>query len=533
MIGLELSPAHLAHPVVARDPLAAFFAPGTGAHVALATDPQNGLNIWTETGPSTAACLRFDGGNAATRLSWRETLTCVLRKIYPVADFALSSGWAQLQTSGSGLAASYTGNRAVSSSSAGAVARVRVDRSRPYDLWVYFTARSSGAYCRVDIDGSQTLVNAIDDPGELGFKAFATYSATDMQRRRSIRVATGLTGAHVVTLSHGGAATPGGSTLMIEAVGLSADLRDDAILPPVWQPATAYVMGDEVQWQGTFYAARASGVSGSQAPTHLTGVAGDGALDWRADHRPTYPQFQAVDYPSEREYAARLVVDGAVTEIGGQTHGNETLLSREITLDDAPFLPATGGTGLRVGATIAMVENTVWQPPGGGDIADCRLQRRITPGRVQHDVDLRVTAAVSGCDWLYIGMLPLVHWDGETAALAFDDLIAPRGGRVRLADHAGQLPPDISLGSATRLGLSGSGLTGDLRYGCAVTVAPLAGNVIAGTSSFLRPNIAARDAAGTADWTAKAYVAAQLPAAGALQPGDVIGFASTHLLAVT
>ena len=532
MIGLELSPAH-APRTAAPDPLAAFFARFKGAHVALAAGPQNGLNIWTETGPDTAACLRLDGVNTATRLSWRETLTCTLRKIYPVAAFALSAGWAQLQTSGSGLAGSYVGNRAVSSSSSAAVATIAVDRAKPYDLWVYFTGRTSGSYCRVAIDGAQTLVNAISDPANLGFKAFSTYTPTDMLRRRAIRVATGLTGPHVVTLSHGGAATPGGTTLMVEAVGLTADLSDDGVLPPVWQAGRVYVMGDEVQWLGTFYAARANGISGATAPTHLTGIAGDGGLDWRADNRPTYPQFQAVDYPSEREYAARVVVAGAVTEIGGQTHGNDALVSRQITLDAAPFVPLSTGTGLRLGAAIAITEDTIWRHGTGGDIGACRLQRRITPGAVRHDVQVTATGPDVQFEWLYIGMLPMVHWDGESAAIAFQTLHSPEGAVVTLGDYAGQLPPDVSLGHATRLGLTGAGVTGTLRYGCRAEVAATPGNLLAQTTAFLRPNIDARQAAGSVDWTAKAYVAAQLPVGVSLQAGDVIGFSSTHMLAIT
>ncbi|XOY56629.1 MAG: hypothetical protein ACMUJK_02520 [Rhodobacterales bacterium] len=49
MIGLELSPASTGH--TAPDPLAAFFAKGSGAHVALGPGPQGGLSIWTEQAP--------------------------------------------------------------------------------------------------------------------------------------------------------------------------------------------------------------------------------------------------------------------------------------------------------------------------------------------------------------------------------------------------------------------------------------------------------------------------------------------------
>ncbi len=530
MIGLELSPAYAAP--AARDPLAAFFAKGTGTQVALGLGPQGGLTVWTETGPATAACLRLDGVNAGTRLSWRETLTCALRKVYPVAAFGLSAGWSQLQSSGSGLSGSYVGNRAVSTSALTATINVTVARAKPYDLWVCFTGRSSGGYCRVDIDGAQTLVDGIGVPAGLAFKAFSTHTATDMQRRRSIRVATGLTGSHAVTLSHGGAATPGGTSLMIEAVALSADLSDNGILPPVWQPATAYVMGDEVQWQGTFYAARATGVSGTTPPVHLSGIGGDGGLDWRADNRPTYPQFQAIDYASEREYAARLVVAGAATEIGGQTHGNEALVSRSVTLDAQPFVPVTSGTGLAVGTEVVTVENTTWQRGSGGDIGECQMTRRITPGEVRHDVQVTLTGPDATVDWLYLGMVPLVHWDGESAAIAVQTVAGPEGS-VTLAGFAGQTPANIAFGATGRLGVAGTGATGDLRYGCQAAALAIAGNRIGPVSSFLRPNIDGRSAAGSLDWIAKAYVAADLPPATVLQAGDVIGFSSRHVVAVT
>ena len=532
MIGLELSPAYLSQPAAAPDPLAAFFTRNPGGHVALAPAPQGGLSAWIETGPGTAACLRLDGADPTTRLSWRETLTCALRKVYPVAAFALSGGWSQLQSSGSGLSGSYTGNRAVSTSSPTARLQAQVARAKPYDLWVHYTGRTSGAYARVDIDGAQVLVNAIDDPGGLGFKAFSTYHPNDMQRRCSVRVATGLMGAHQVTLSHGGAAQPGGATLMIEALSLSADLSDDGILPPLWQPGTAYAMGDEVQWQGMFYAARATGTSGATPPAHLTGIASDGVLDWRADNRPTYPQFQAIDYPSEREYAARLSVAGDVTEIGGQTHGNETLTLRDITLDGQPFVPATGGTGLRVGTSAQVVENTRWQRGTGGAIGTCHLTRQIAPGAIRHDVQITGTGPEARFDWLYIGMLPFVHWDGETAAIAIEQVITPGGTALAMAEHAGQNPANIRLGAARRLGLSGQGVTGLLRYGCMAEPSPVPDNRISAVSAFLRPNLDARQAAGSLDWIAKAYLAADLPAGFTLGAGDVIGFSSRHVLAV-
>ena len=45
---------------------------------------------------------------------------------------------------GSGFAASYTGNRAISTGSTGASATVQVGRDAPYDMWINYTGRTSG-----------------------------------------------------------------------------------------------------------------------------------------------------------------------------------------------------------------------------------------------------------------------------------------------------------------------------------------------------------------------------------------------------
>ncbi|MFQ1699083.1 hypothetical protein ACJ5NV_00675 [Loktanella agnita] len=370
MFGFALTPVLCRGMGAAPPPvqnLREFFQPSAGQQVALAETTEGDITVWTEIGPQHAAMLRLDNSNPAFRLSWRETLVAELRNIFPVGALTLTSGWSQLQSSGSGLAGSYTGNRAISAYSASAEASVTVDRGAPYDLWIYYTGRTSGGYCRVEIDGDQALVNEIGDPAGLGFKAFSTHSATDTQRRLSVKVASGLTGSHTVNLRIGGVASPGGSALVIEAVGISGALSDPYILPPAWQPGATYAPGDEVQHGGIFYAARAAGTSGVIGPTHANSIASDGALDWRADNRPTYPKFVAIDYASEREYAARFTVGGAATELGGQTHGHEMLERRTILLDGEPWLPS--GAGLSVGAQITITEDTTWQQASGADVA--------------------------------------------------------------------------------------------------------------------------------------------------------------------
>ncbi len=533
MIGLELSPGQT-HGGLRGDPqpLSAFFGSGGGQRVALAKGVDGGISVWTEVAPSYAACLRLDNDDPATRLSWRETLITELRNIYPVGAMTLTGSWSKLQSSGSGLSGSYTGNRAVSTSSLTAMAEVTVDRAATYDLWIHYTGRISGGYVKIEIDGAQTLVNEIDDPAGLGFKAFSSYTATDLQRRQSILVASGLTESHTVQISSGGTATPGGNAILIEAVAISGSLADPYVLPPLWQPNTTYEMGDEVCFGGTYYSARGNGDSGTVGPIHTSGIASDGVLDWRADKRPTYPRFVKIDYPSEREYAVRFSVDSAPTEVGGQTHGNEALVNRSLLLDGTPWVPSSVGAGLSVGSQIAIVEDTIWQKQAGGDVADCRLTRGITAGSIRHDVQVTGTGPDAVVEWFYAGMLPMVRWNGESGTTVIDTVSAAGGSVATLSDHSGMNPTNVTFNDAHHLGLSGQvdGVT--LTYGHEVDVLPVVGNVIGQFDAFLRPNLDAMTESGSLDWIAKAYIEASAEGGITLGNGDVLAFYNRHVLAI-
>jgi hypothetical protein len=532
MLGFELSPNALGGLPPVPLPLADFFRHGGGRSVAVAPGLNGGLSIWSEVGPRHAACLLLDNDDPTTRFSWRETLIAELRNIYPVGALTLSGSWSKLQSSGSGISGSYTGNRAVSTGSTTARANVAVDRAKPYDLWVHFTGRTNGGYVKVEIDNSQDLVNEITDPASLGFKAFSAFNPTDLLRRQTMKVASGLTGAHDVTLSYGGVATPGGNAIMIEAVSTSGALSDPFILPPLWEPGKTYEMGDEVQSGGTFYAARGNGPSGTAPPVHTNGIASDGALDWRADFRPTYPEFVSIDYASEREYAVRFAVGVANTEVGGQTHGNEVLTARDIVLDGVNWSPNTTGNGLSVGQDLMISEATTWQTEAGIDVATCQLVRSITPAGIRHDVHATGAGPQADIEWLYAGMLPLVCWDGESAALVVDTVAPAQGVAVTMSDYAGQNPPNIDFTGVARLGLTGAAMGETLHYGHEAGALTVTGNPLTSFSAFLRPNLDARSASGSLDWTAKAYVQASAPGGVSLGAGDIFGFYNRHVISV-
>lgn len=524
VIGFELGPDQAAAPV---PPLHDFFSKGAGQRVAITQGAAGALTIWTEIAENYAACLRLDLADPTNRYSWRESVVTELRNIYTVADLQLTGSWSHLQSSGSGLQSSYTGNRCISTSSTSALAAVTVGRSTPYDLWIHYTGRTSGSYCRVDIDGDQSLVNEITDPGALGCKAFSTYCDVDMTRRQSIKVASGLTGNHQITIRNAGASVPGGAALLVEAVGISGALDDPRILPPPWSAGQGYVIGDEVQHGGIFYAARQTGTSGANAPTHAAGIASDGALDWRADNRSTYHNFVAIDYPSEREYAAQFTVAGNLTELGGQTHGNEVLVARSILIDGTPWVPVANT--LSVGSAIVITENTTWRRAEGGDIGECQLQRRVQAGEIRHDVNVIGTGATADMQWLYVGMVPLVRWDGETATPVFDTINLATGTAIALADYSGAIPANLSFNGVRRFALGGVIGARQINYGHEAGVSGISQNSLNQFDTILRPNLDAAIDGGGLDWMAKGYVSAGEFQFGA---GDALGFFNRHVLRV-
>ena len=524
MLGVGLAPQKQRR---TDDPLRPFLSPSGGQKVAVAPAPDGGLTIWSEIGKGRAVGLSLDHTDPSSRLSWRETLLAHLRRIYPVGTFSLSGSWSQLQSSGSGLSGSYTGNRAVSSSSLGAAVEVTVARDKPYDLWVIYTGRTSGGFAKVEIDGGQEAVDLLDDPAGLGFKAFSTYAPADLTRRQVKKVASGLTGAHQVRISNAGAATPGGNALLVEAVAISAELGDEGFLPPVWQPNSAYVMGDEVRFGGRYYSARATGQSGVTGPTHSSGIASDGALDWRADFRPTYPHFVAIDYASEREYALRYAYAGATSEIGGQTHGGETLAATALRMDGVPLNLSLNPDSFASGNVLQIDETLMWKHENGTSVAAATLQRTVTAGAIHHAVEATVVNGPLSCEWLYVGLAPVVHWDGESASQVAQTVHLADSSIVDFDDYVGVTPSAVTLTHAGRLGYQINHDGDTVLYGMEADCRlPDLQNYVATTARVL-PNIDGRTAAGSLDWTAKSYL--QVAAPPMLEIGDRLAFQSRHV----
>jgi hypothetical protein len=484
-----------------------------------------GLYIWLQ--PDDGKCVRalLSSPDATQRMSWRRTDFANLRSVYTVGEMTSSGAWGQLHTSGGAYSGSYVGNRARNTVDAGAYLETSVSRvhSKKYDLWVAYTKRTAGAFCRVDIDGSQDLVNEISDPSGLGFKAFSTAGPVDLVRMQWIKVASGLTGEHSVRVAHGG--SDAGVNLIIEAVGITADISDPRINPPEWLPSTSYTIGDEVQHGGVYYACRATGTSGVVGPTHLSGIGSDGLMDWRADYKTTYQRWVTVDYISEREYAVRIKKT-ATAEVGGQTHLNDTLLSRSIFADGVPWSESSPFSAITVAKKITLQESTIWGHPDDATLAECVLYRTVGSASISHRAEVQFTTDGAEMGWSYPAMMPFVSYDGELAERCFTE-ITPLGYPViDLDSYDGASNPNVTIGPVYSCSVSGVIDGSPIEYRC--TVSPESVNSYEDGAFFVRPNVSGGTTSGPADWTAKNYFARQVVGAEIFSGDEFVVFESTH-----
>jgi hypothetical protein len=143
-----------------------------------------------------------------------------------------------------------------------------------------------------------------------------------------------------------------------------------------------------------------------------------------------------------------------------------------------------------------------------------------------------VTAASMEVEWLYAGMLPFVRWEGEGATTVVDTLTAENGTIVTLSDYAGQAGTRVDLPLTRRMGLTGTTPEADFTYGHEAGALPVVGNPLGALDTFVLPNVDGASEGGAADWSAKAYVSADVGGGLTFQGGDSVQFFNRHVLSV-
>jgi hypothetical protein len=477
-----------------------------GAGAAVGLERGNGRHrVWMELGPSKWAILRMDTGG--TRLSWRGTSIVQVHAIYGPSTFTLSGVWTQLQSTTSGVIGAHVGNRAVQASAIGAFVSATVTGTGLYDVYIAYTGRSDGAQVRVDVDGVQAVV-------------FPTYSATSNVRRKTVKVASGLSGTHTIKATATALGSPGGAVAIIEAITTTASIGDARTLPPAWTAATTYANGAEVASSGIYYRSSTAGVSGSVAPSHITGSAADGTVSWTAYSETTYFFVRDdVDYSSEREYAANITISGVTEDLGGNTHGGEALTSRSIKLDGTTW-SETGAYGvITLGGAIDVVEQLAWSHASAATLATASLTRTIRPGTVNMSLDATFAAACS-IGWLYTAMLPGVRWDGGLPGNVWTTAVTGDGTQININAYSGVAGnPVVAAGMNTSIALIGTLATGAGMMATRVAPSSVGNFARAGSGANFHPNVAGGTAAGGVDWQIKAY----FERAGNIQEPFVVG----------
>jgi hypothetical protein len=147
-------------------------------------------------------------------------------------------------------------------------------------------------------------------------------------------------------------------------------------------------------------------------------------------------------------------------------------------------------------------------------------------------VQVDIVAASMNVEWFYVGMLPFVRWEGETATTVVDTLTSEGETVVTLADYAGQTDAQVDFPQNRHLGLTGATAQIDFIYGHEAGALPIANNKLGQFDAFVLPNVDARTAGGSQDWPAKAYICASPQTGLTLESGDIAHFFNRHVISV-
>lgn len=491
----------------------------------VAIEPYRGiqrLGIWSQVKRGLWVRMRVDADDAALAMSKRLMHFIPTNAVIRAKDMTQTGAWnPYANTSSTGSNQRSVGNTSIGTSTAGRKISYNIAAPAdglPYDVYVAYTLRTAGGFCRPTIDNSQTLLDpSIVDPQGLGFRAINCYGPVDNTRRIIAKLADGLTGAHSIELECVAGVPTGSSavttgTVTIEAILFTVELDDARSRPQHWAPGLTILLGDECEYGGRYYGASSSGTTGASPPVHTAGSVSDGGVTWNAagiDYYSGWINVRDVDYVSETESAIVALNYLAVNyDVGGQTHGNEYASNRSITIDGVTW-PWTDASTIVFGSEILIEEDIAWIVPNavGATVASGTRVSTYTPNKIANEK--RVTAAVDfTIATAYGGMLPLVRWDGFWRANTSTVLTLSDGTDYLFDDYPTNT--DQNLGTVLDAAVSGDmGIPGIVSMAISVDPASVNNYEHTGAGAFGSMNLNAivpPPSAGT-DWTAKIYFA--------------------------
>lgn len=492
--------------------------------------------LYSHLGGAQYARCRLDN-DGTNRLSWRSTSIIQMHDIAIASALTVSGAHTlSLYSSTTGFSAAYVGNRAIRLQGADAYAEGEVTGFG--DLYICCTFRNSAGHIRVDIDGDQSLVNELSDLGN-GYKAIDTYDSSSLLRRQIVRAASGLPqGTYTVRCTRAGAKNESSSGLdvYVEAIAITSTMTNARWQPPAWQTGVAVAVGDEVQNAGYFYRATTAGTTGATAPTHTSGNASDGNVNWQSWSESTYLIIASdVDYASEREYAMFADIGGTTSGIGGQTHGNEAVTARTILVDGVALdIDSADYTAVTEGAAISISETLQISHDSDATLASATLNRTYTPGAATHNLTMSITTTSVDIGWLYPAMLPIVRYDGSAGEDVFDT-VRYGDSEITLGDYVSQNDPSVDIGAALSAAAIGKchSRGRNLMWAVRTTAASVNNYQNNGAAASVAANVNNESGTGGTDWQVKLYFARAIAASPeAFMDGAVLALSSTHVIGV-
>lgn len=475
---------------------------GTGDHVGIQRTV-NGFDVWSHLGGSWyERLLHYNlGVNRASNI--RRELVRVF-DLWTADEFVTSGTVSFLNASAMGAELAYIGRVAASLNATGT--SVTVDVTGAGDLYVAYMGRTVGGYARVDIDGAQTLVALPVLPG-VAYKGIDTYSATDLVRGSTVKVASGLPqGTYTVTVTRTADRNPAstGNGVYVEAAMIESTVAGPRIQPRPWTSGETVKMGVERQNAGIVYSARNNGTTGTTPPTHTSGQVSDGAVDWLVAPGGTtyFWNRQDLTFASEREYAYNVTVNGVTEDVGGQGHGNDEGSAFALSLDGVAIDPATASYEvIASGDEITVGETITWTHPQAATLATGSLARTFRPGEVQvsGSVTMQVAADLG---YAYGAMLPFVRQSAGGEPV-FDEVRAADGTVVDLDAYDGT-SAEIDFGNQYSFAIAGDDVLGRP----IVTAVRSNRDAVKGYASgrlFVQANRTAAALGAASEWQAKGY----------------------------
>ncbi len=363
---------------------------------------------------------------------WKITKQRVYKTLgFLTAKDAVEGGaWATYTSGG----AEYVGHQTKQSNSAGnTLTWTEVFKG---DVYLGFTGDTDGGIVSVSVNGGTPVL--ID-----------TYSATPNDYRRFTIIAQDLREQeYTIVVTTTNSKNPASSGFQANITSLLIAKGDIAPYSRLyqakpWKPNTVVRPYEEVVGPtGRYYYTVAGGTTGTTGPTHITGTASDGGVDWAitaiSSFSASSTTFQTAG--SELEYAYEVLPAGesVIQDIGGNVHGHEYVVDMQVQIDGNDYSSVLAVNDV-IGSKISLVQRIrdYYGVLGSDeiDVADVIQTHEFNAIAtvISHDITFLIDC---GIGYFYTAMWPFLTYSAGEYTKNFKEVQTPLDA-YQLKDYEG------------------------------------------------------------------------------------------------